>query len=232
MSSKTLVDAAYDEIRRMIQNLELLPGETILISHLSEKLHMSRTPVRQAIERLRLNAEGLVETMPRKGMVVTIPDASAMQEIYEIMQGLEGSAVRLAIKRGSEEIFNKMAAAIELQNQAIEKDDRETWGRADREFHQLLINASGNLRLMELVGQFTIQLDRTRIAALVGRSLDSISIATREHTELLKAIRQRNTSTALLIHDMHRQRAIDELPTRLSLYKQMIENIRLGEQRE
>ena len=99
----SLADHAYAEIRAMILDLRLLPGQAILIDDLATRLGMSRTPVREAVARLSTGMEGLVITVPRKGMVVTIPTVEGMREIYEIIDGLESVAVRLAIERADAE---------------------------------------------------------------------------------------------------------------------------------
>jgi DNA-binding GntR family transcriptional regulator len=207
--TSSLADRAYQEIRAMILDLRLLPGQAILIDELAARLGMSRTPVREAVARLSAGMEGLVTTVPRKGVVVTIPTVEGMREIYEIIEALEGQAVKLAIARADDDLLAALAASVATQEEALARDDLGAWVQSDREFHRLLIVAAGNRRMQELVQLFDGQLHRTRVATIHLRSTPYES--TQEHRELLEAIRVRDVERALRIHAEHRARALREM---------------------
>lgn len=219
-NNRSLVESAYQRIKMMILDLSLLPGQTILIDELAEKLGMSRTPVRQAIDRLSSNLEGLVETVPRKGIIVTIPNANAMRELYEIMQGLEGEAVRLAVKNVSAGQLDALEDAIRLQEKALVENDLAGWALADRAFHRLLIEASGNGKLQELVQLFDGQLHRSRLATIHLRT--NLEESTADHREILEAIRQGNIGKALIVHTAHREKANERLVKAISEFSGMV----------
>lgn len=208
-AAQSLADRAYQEIRAMILDLRLLPGQTILIEELAEQLGMSRTPVREAVTRLTTSVEGLVTMVPRKGIVVTIPTVEGMREIYEIVQALEGQAVKLAISRVDEETLAALAASVDDQEAALAADDIDGWTQADRRFHHLLVDAARNRRLGELVRLFDGQLHRTRVAT--ARLRPNLAESTRDHRAILDALHARDVARAVAVHSAHRERALHEL---------------------
>jgi len=219
-STKKLADRAYDEIRSMILNMKLLPGQTILIDELAAQLGMSRTPVREAVARLSASMEGLVAMVPRKGIVVTIPSVEGMREIYEIIQGLEGQAVKLAIQRIDPPTLRALEESVKAQEAALERDDLDAWAQADRRFHHLLIEASKNRRLRELVQLFDGQLHRTRVATLRLRA--TLAESTRDHRAILDALHARDAEAAVRVHTAHRERALNELLRVLADYSDIV----------
>ncbi len=216
----SLADRAYAEIRAMILDLRLLPGQAILIDDLAARLGMSRTPVREAVARLGTGMEGLVITVPRKGMMVTIPTVEGMREIYEIIDGLESEAVRLATGRADAETLALLAASVAAQEAALERDDLAAWVEADRQFHRLVIAAAGNRRMRELVQLFDGQLHRIRFATIHLRATPVES--TREHHALLDAIRAGDLDAALAVHRAHREHALREMLAAVAEYSGVV----------
>lgn len=162
---------------------------------------MSRTPVREALMRLRY--EGLITAAPRRGFVVTIPTVEAMRELYEVIPGIEGQAVKLAAERADAEMVRHLQAALADQEEALAADDRASWTRADQRFHQLLREAAGNQRMLELMRQFDGQLHRARVATIQLRSKPRQS--TEEHRAVLEAIVARDSERARRLHVAHRE---------------------------
>jgi DNA-binding GntR family transcriptional regulator len=180
---------------------------------------MGREPVHDAL--LRLQAEGLVEPLPRRGFCVTAPTVETMREIYEIVGALEGQAVRRATREGGAILIGALEAAIRDQELALASDDADAWLRADRRFHELLRDAAGNRRLRDLFRLYDGQLQRARIATIHLRPQPRRS--TDDHREILAAIRGRDEDEAARIHHRHRRRAdaemlaaVRELATELS----------------
>ena len=93
-----LAERAYGRIREAIASLVLQPGQSLTEASISEWLGIGRMPVREAL--LRLREEGLVESVPRRGYYVSRISPEEAQEIYEMLEGLEGSAAKLAAQRG------------------------------------------------------------------------------------------------------------------------------------
>ncbi len=202
----SLPEQAYQALRRMILNLELLPGEKLVLRDLAERLQMSRTPVREAL--VRLSTEGLVETIPNKGMRVSVPTTVATREIYEIIAGLEGQAAKLAAERADAAMIDLLDRAVADQEAALAADDIAGWAEGDRVFHGLLLVAADNQRMRELMGYFEGHMQRIRIATIYQRRKPVQSV--RDHRALVEAIRARDGERARQIHLAHRDQAFAE----------------------
>ena len=128
-----------------------------------------------------------------------------MRELYEVIAGIEGQAVKLAAERADAEMVRHLQAALADQEEALAADDRASWTRADQRFHQLLREAAGNQRMLELMRQFDGQLHRARVATIHLRSKPRQS--TEEHRAVLEAIVARDPERERRLHVAHRERA-------------------------
>lgn len=200
-------DRAYAELRARIVDSTFRPGQVIPELALAAELGMARELVHDAL--VRLQAEGLVEPLPRRGFRVTVPTVETMREIYEIVGALEGQAVRKAAREGGAILIGALEAAIRDQEVALAADDAGRWVQADRRFHELLREAAGNRRLGNLFRQYDGQLQRARLATVHLRPRPRHS--TDDHQEILAAIRGRDEDEAALIHYRHRRRADAEM---------------------
>ena len=193
-------DRAYAEIRRRILLNELTPGTQMLETEVADMLGMSRTPVREAL--IRLGEEGLVEIRPRHGMRVKPVSPDDMREIYDVLQSLEATAAGLAADRGiSEAELADLNAAVSDMDAALEAGDLPRWALADQRFHDLLVEASGNQRLMDIVGTIRDQAHRARMATLTLRPVPTASNV--DHRNVIDAIRDRDRAAASRHHSDH-----------------------------
>lgn len=133
---------AAEELRQLVFSGVLAPGSDHLESELAERLNLSRTPVREAM--VMLEAQGLVEMRPRKGMRVLPISPDDMCEIYDILTELESLAAEKAarLRYGLQELA-ELAGSIELMDQALAREDREAWAAADDAFHAELVRLEG-----------------------------------------------------------------------------------------
>jgi DNA-binding GntR family transcriptional regulator len=198
-----LAERAYEALRARILDLRLLPGQLVVEPDIAAELGMSRTPVREALARLRF--EGLVAASPRRGFVVTVPTVEAMREVYEVIAGIEGQAVKLAAERADAGVISRLEEALARQEAALAREDLASWTEADAAFHRLLREAAGNRTMLELMRQFDGQLHRARIAAIHLRPTPRRS--TDEHRAVLEAIKARDADRARRLHLAHRERA-------------------------
>jgi DNA-binding GntR family transcriptional regulator len=195
---------AYREIRRRIFDNEMPPNSRFLEQELAELLHMSRTPVREAL--IRLEEERLVEVRPRHGVRVLPVSAADMREIYEVLTELEAAAARRLAERGADNATLKaMESAVAEMGAALAAGDLMRWAAADQAFHEALIDGAGNKRLAEVVRLFCDQSHRTRMQTLSLRPAPHAS--NRDHAALIEAIKRRDPAEAHRIHHGHRQRA-------------------------
>ncbi len=212
----TFVRQAYRTIKERILENHYPPGQQVLEQQLADDLGMSRTPVREAL--IRLQNEGLVELIPRRGMRVVPLSPADMQEIYEVLTALEVTAVELLARRSpSSEVLGPLAEALQDMAASLDKDDLDGWARADARFHQTLIMLSGNKRLAGMAATLADQAHRARMVTLRLRPKPDQSI--REHREVLEALQAGDGRRACERHRQHREGAARLLLDILSYYR-------------
>ncbi|WP_380058229.1 GntR family transcriptional regulator [Falsihalocynthiibacter sp. SS001] len=195
---------AVDKLREMILSGELASGTDHLESELAERLNLSRTPVREAA--LMLEAQGLLEVRPRKGVRILSLSVSDMREIYDVLTELESLAARNAAEANySANELSGLLRAIEDMDDALKAEDREKWSDADERFHQELLRLGGNSRVTSIVSMMGDQIHRARTMTLHMRPLPTKS--NEDHRELYDAIKRGDADGAAKIHHAHRKHA-------------------------
>ena len=202
-----LADRTYDELRARILDLRLRPGQSVQELSLAAELGMGRAPLHDAL--VRLQAEGLVAAVPRRGFVVTTPTVQTMGEIYEIVAALEGQCVRRASRDGGALLLAALRASVDAQATALTQDDVDGWAEADRRFHDLLREGTANRRLRDLIRQFSGRLQQARAVTIHLRARPVRS--TDDHRAILEAIEAGDEDRAVRVHQAHRQRADAEM---------------------
>lgn len=213
---KSLVDEAYRAIRQRILDNVYPPGHRALELELAGQLGISRTPLREAL--LRLRNEGLVEIVPRHGVRVMPVSANDMKEIYEILTALESMAAELAAKRRPTQTeVEPLERASRDMARALKANDLDAWAEADERFHRTLIELSGNRLLMQAVLNFWDRSHRARMFTLRLRPKPANS--TKEHRALVERIRDGDAQGAYAVTRDHRERGSRELLTIIEQYR-------------
>lgn len=213
---KSLVEQAYEQIKRRILDNQYYPGFQALEKEIAEELGVSRTPVREAL--IRLQHEGLVKLIPRRGMQVVPVVASDMKEIYDVLTSLESMAAELlALKKPDRDTLEPMRQATAAMAAALERDDLEAWAAADERYHRSLIDLCGNRRLAHMANTVRDQGHRARMVTLRLRAKPVASIE--EHQQVLEAIERGDWKAARDLHYDHRKRASVELTRILEKYR-------------
>ena len=153
-----LRDVVFNHLRQAILTGELKPGERLMEIHLADKLGVSRTPIREAIRKLEL--EGLVTMIPRRGAEVAQITEKSMNDVLEVRQALDALCVELACDRITDEGIAALKAAKEAFEQSVKTKDNRTIAQADIEFHDIIVQATGNQRLIQLVNNLAEQMYR------------------------------------------------------------------------
>lgn len=206
--SKPSSQRALETLRRMIFGGELPAGSDHLETELADRLAMSRTPVREAI--LALEAQGLVEIRPRRGVRILPVAPDDMRDIYDILTALESTAAERAAERKlSDADLAGLTAAMETMERTLAANDLEAWAEADDSFHQTLVELSGNSRMVTLVGMMRDQVRRARLATLHLRPVPVQS--NHDHRAVLEAIRKGDAATARRLYHDHGTRAREAL---------------------
>lgn len=212
----SLVDAAYVQIRSRILDNVWPPGHRALEQEVALALGMSRTPVREAMMRLR--NEGLIEVVPRHGMRVLPVSPTDMREIYEILTALECVAAETVARRSPTEAdLAPLIDATDAMDRALAADDLDAWARADERFHASLIEMAGNRQLAATVWNYWDRAHRARLFSLQLRPKPVNS--TREHRDLVNRLLAGDPQGAAAVNRSHRERASRELLAIFERYK-------------
>jgi DNA-binding GntR family transcriptional regulator len=192
---------AIEKLRGLIFSGQLSAGSDHLESELATRLGMSRTPVREAL--LRLEAQGLLEVRPRKGVRITPLSPRDMAEIYDVLTELESLAVANAASRGlTNDDLMVLDLAINDMDAALVVDQREDWAEADDVFHKELVRLGDNNRLRMLAEMMSDQVRHARLVTLYMRPTPTKS--NDDHRQVVDAIRAGDAVTAQRTHRQHR----------------------------
>ena len=212
----SLVESAYQTMRRRVIDNVWPPGYRALEQELALALGMSRTPMREAL--VRLKNEGLVELIPRHGMRVLPVSADDMRDIYEMLTALEPMAAELAVRRRpSKAQLQPLLDASRDMERALKTDDLDAWAAADESFHRNLIALSGNRLLIDAAQNCADRARRARIVTLRMRPKPIHS--TREHIDVVEKIRAGDGRAAFDAQRAHRERGARELLAILEHYR-------------
>ena len=194
-----LRDVVFNTLRQAILTGELKPGERLMEIHLANKLGVSRTPIREAIRKLEL--EGLVTMIPRRGAEVAQITEKSMNDVLEVRKAMDSLCTELACERISEEEIEALKAASENFAEATKTKDIRKVAQADVEFHDIILKATGNMRLVQLVNNLAEQMYRYRFEYL--KDVSRYSSLTEEHRVIFESIKNRNKETAVAAAELH-----------------------------
>lgn len=196
---KPLRDVIFDTIREAIIAGELKPGERLMEVQLAEKMGVSRTPVREAIRKLEL--EGLVDMVPRKGAHVAELSIKDIMDVLEVRSSLDGLASSLSAERITEEEIKELKHIYGQFVNYVEKENLQGSIKKDVEFHDVIYRSSRNEKLIQIANNLREQVHRFRIIYLKGYSSPKEII--KEHQDIIDAISSRDTLTAQKLAEDH-----------------------------
>ncbi len=189
---KDLSDEVYERLRIAILEGRLPSGTRLVETKLSEQFGISRTPLREALQ--KLEQDGLVSARPGGGVVVVELTKADLWEISGIRQVLEGYAARLAAQRLTQHELEKLRQIIERTERALEQGDRAEVARLNTEFHSIINKAAGSKRLLKLINSFRQYFFNTRVAEYFTDEELKYSIG--GHWRILAALRARDGDAA------------------------------------
>lgn len=187
-----LRDVVFNTLRQAILKGELAPGERLMEIQLAEKLGVSRTPIREAIRKLEL--EGLVLMIPRKGAEVARISEKSLRDVLEVRRSLEELAIELACERMTQEELKELEEAQKKFGDAIETGDAMAIAETDEHYHDLVYQGTGNDKLVQILNNLREQMYRYRLEYIKDK--DKRQILLLEHDHILKALQGRNISEA------------------------------------
>lgn len=188
-----LRDVVFNTLRQAILRGEFKPGERLMEIQLANKLGVSRTPIREAIRKLEL--EGLVLMIPRKGAEVADITEKSLRDVLEIRKALEELAVQLACDKITEQELEDLENAAEEFKKILKssKDITEI-AEADVKFHDVIYLATDNQKLVHLLNKLREQMYRYRVEYLKNPDVHAQLI--KEHEEIIVHIKAREKKEA------------------------------------
>ncbi len=204
---KSKGESVFLKLEEEILNGALKKGDTLTEIALSERLGVSRTPLRAAIRALA--EEGLVEVIPNKGAVVVGVDQDDLIEIYDIRMRLEGIAASLAAKRITDDSLAKLTESVELSEFYLTKKDSDHLKELDTDFHNIIYKSSGNRHLYKILSELhrNIRSYRKMSLSVPERLQKSVE----EHKDILAAIKAHNEPLAEKLAVEHIGAALNNL---------------------
>lgn len=202
-SYQPLREVVCETLREAIRTGVLKPGERLMEIQLADELGVSRTPVREAIRKLEL--EGYVIMMPRRGTYVANLSIRDVNEVFEIRTSLDSLASGLAAERITDEELERLERLLVSIGDGIEKNNMDQIVEADTQFHDLLYQASRNARLVGIIYNLREQLTRFRTTSMAypGRLKETLE----EHSRIVEAIAQGNVELAQKAAEDHMEKS-------------------------
>lgn len=194
-----LREVVFKTLRQAILTGELKPGERLMEIHLADKLGVSRTPIREAIRQLEL--EGLVVMVPRKGAHVARITEKSMSDVLEVRLALDKLAVQLACDRITEEQKQKLIDKKNEFEEAVRLGDTNKIAKADVNFHDVIFEASGNMRLGQMVNNLAEQMYRYRFEYI--KDVNEHPNLVEEHNKICETIISGDVDGALFAISEH-----------------------------
>lgn len=188
-----LREQVLDLLRQAIVEQRLKPGDRLIERDLVERVGVSRTTIREVLR--QLDAEGLVTTIPQKGVVVAAPSPQEAAELYEVRSALEALAGRLFVERASDEQVEALASAFdEVERVTYEGGDIHAMLQAKKGFYDVLLAGAGNSAIHSILSglQARVGVLRTTSLSQPGRPQRAV----REIRAIVEAVEARDAEAA------------------------------------
>ncbi len=197
-SNASLAQQAFESIKELIFNFDLIPGERFSEADLTQRLHISRTPLRQALQ--QLEQQGFLQVLPKMGWFVAPIDFEAIDELYDLRILLEINAIGDLIDHGKTDLLEPLNQ-FWLKEPNAYVTDAKSVGHHDEIFHFSIVASAGNKEILKIYQQLT---DRIRLI----RRLDfiksqRIEATYKEHAAVLNAIQSKRKSEAQRLIKAH-----------------------------
>jgi DNA-binding GntR family transcriptional regulator len=199
-SAENLSARVYVQIKNLILCNEVLPGQKLHHQELSERLGVSRTPVREALT--RLVQEGYVSLLPNRGFTCKEIRLQEAEELYDLREALEAFAVERAIENLTDKALDQLSVKMDLYGQDVRKHFSRERLLYDQEFHLDIARLSANETLIKTLAQVFERI-------ILKRRTDSLYdparglLAHQEHLRLFQAMKQRDVAKAVAITRAH-----------------------------
>ncbi|MDI3524916.1 MAG: hypothetical protein PWP42_166 [Candidatus Atribacteria bacterium] len=207
-------EALYKALKADIIHLNLRPGQVITEQQIAETLSVSRTPVREAF--IKLAHEGLLETYPQKGTMVSLIDMERVEEARFMRRILEKEILRLACQQFPEELVFELRSNLALQEICLEEKNFLRLFELDEDFHRIIYRGCNKERIWDLVSQISADFKRIRVLKL--SSSINVKEVVKQHQEILSTILKQETSRIDNLVEEHLHTRDSKLKSLYKLY--------------
>jgi len=187
ITNESLTTKVTQLLEQAILTGQIKPGEKLVERELSERLGISRSPIREAIRSLQ--SSGLVKIIPWKGTIVSEVSKREVEEIYAVKSMLESFAAGVACKRITHKQVRRFRALLAKMEKEISKNNLYAYLKLSQEFHELFIKASDNTKLYEIYQSLSKQIQWLQLISLSFS--DRAKHSLREHKQIMEAFVER-----------------------------------------
>jgi DNA-binding GntR family transcriptional regulator len=182
----------YDRLKQSLRDGRVGGGSLLSESDLARQLGVSTTPVHEAV--VRLESEGFVQALPRRGVRVVRLTARDIAEIFELREALESEVIRLILARAPQNVLDDLMPYVVAGDAALATGEYPPFNAADLALHDALASAAGNRRLQHAVTDLRVWVQRIRVATVESniRLPGRPQKAQEEHRELVDALIRRD----------------------------------------
>ncbi|MTI62053.1 MAG: GntR family transcriptional regulator [Firmicutes bacterium] len=198
-ASFNIGDNVYYTLRKNILSLNLKPGEALSIKDISEKLNVSRSPVRDAL--IKLEKEGLVNIIPQKGTIVSKIDLKRVAEERFLRESLEENTIKLFVSVCKESDIQILRHCIEMQQQSIKDNDYMSFLKYDDNFHSVFFKSTDKNMCWEIIQSMSGHYKRIRLMSLWDKKILSNVVV--QHLEVIEKICNNNLEGVVDIIKKH-----------------------------
>lgn len=194
---KFRTEGVYQFLKKKLILMEFKPGQLLSEKEIVSRFKLSRTPVRQALS--RMERDGLVEIIPRKGAFIKFLSMKDIREVYQIRKALEGMAARLAAEKIE---IQELKEFEDIYLNALKKNSNENLQKIVElglKFHDFIIDSADNQRIKNILRDLRVQLEISRIFFLnpnpdvqPSRGIQSI----KEHLAIIEGLKKRDSDLA------------------------------------
>jgi DNA-binding GntR family transcriptional regulator len=188
ISGRYLHDEVAERLRELILSGDLEPKARVNEQELADRFGISRTPLREAIKILA--TEGLLELLPNRGARVASISNQEIDDMIEVVAGLEATAADLACRRITDAEIEAVEALHRRMDQAWKRDDDPAYFRLNREIHEAIVAASRNATLQAIYANLSGRIQRTRYSA--HKTAEQWARAVAEHQEMIALLKTRD----------------------------------------
>lgn len=187
----------YAVLHDMAVTFQFLPGVRINEVELARKLSVSRTPLRETLQ--RLVSEGFLVVRPNKGFFCRELDPGEIYDLYEFRRAVEAFSVRMACERAADEDLDELDRFLARTADAPDDENIEHVLYYDQNFHETIAKLSGNREVLRTLKNLNSRIYFVRWVAMTGQR----AATQREHREILMALRARDADRAAQLMEAH-----------------------------